>query len=105
MKWWLWGLLAALGVAVLLSPLASRWPDGLERVAERGGFLQEAIGKKVMRAPISDYAFPGLGEGNVARAVAGLVGTLLAFGLAFGTGKALARRKRKEIAGDGDSRT
>jgi cobalt/nickel transport protein len=32
-RWWIVGLIIALGLTVI-SPLASGWPDGLERVAE-----------------------------------------------------------------------
>jgi hypothetical protein len=83
------GLLIALGVA-LLSPLASPHPDGLERVAEDEGFLDQA-----QEAPfqvIPDYTFPGIENDSVATIVAGLVGTVLLFALGYGLAWLLRRR-------------
>lgn len=94
MKWWVWGFLVAVGVAVLLSPLASRWPDGLEKVAEGKGFLNDAEGHQVFEAPIPDYALRGTKNRALATAAAGLLGTTVAFGLAFGVGRLLARRRK-----------
>ena len=90
LKWWIVGLLIALAVT-LISPLASAWPDGLERVAEDKGFIEDA-----QDAPydvIPDYVFPGLGNENVATILAGIVGTLVVFGLAYGLGALLRRRE------------
>jgi cobalt/nickel transport system permease protein len=90
---WAFGL----GVAVLLavlSPLASANPDGLEWVAEQSGFLDAA------RAPlfnvIPDYVFPGISNSALATIIAGIVGTLLVFGVALGV--AYARRGRESSA-------
>jgi cobalt/nickel transport protein len=94
MKRWLWGLVIAVAVAVFLSPLASRWPDGLEKVAARKGFLYRAEGKQVLNAPMPDYAMPGLRNAPVSTATAGFLGTIAAFGLAFGAGRLLARRRK-----------
>jgi hypothetical protein len=89
-KWWIVGLLIALAVT-LISPLASAWPDGLERVAEDKGFIEDA-----QNAPyevIPDYVFPGIGNEAVATILAGIVGTLVVFGLAYGLGALLRRRE------------
>jgi hypothetical protein len=87
--WWLAGLLLALGVA-LLSPLASPHPDGLERVAEDQGFLDRA--REAPYEIIPDYVFPGIENEAVATILAGLVGTLVVFGLGAGLAWALRRR-------------
>mgnify|MGYP001053538668 CR=1 FL=1 len=87
--WWLLGLLLALTVA-LFSPLASSHPDGLERVAADKGFIG-----RVQDAPyqiIPDYSFPGIGNEALATIVAGLLGTLLVFALAYGLARILRRR-------------
>ena len=89
-KWWIVGLLIALAVA-LVSPLASAWPDGLERVAEDRGFIENA-----QDAPyeiIPNYVFPGIGNEAGATILAGIVGTLVVFGLAYGLGALLRRRE------------
>ena len=93
--WWLIGLLLALGVA-LLSPLASPHPDGLERVAEDEGFLDQAEDAPFQVIP--DYSFPGVENEAVATIVAGLAGTALLFGL--GSALAWLLRRRSERATD-----
>ncbi|MBC7234657.1 MAG: PDGLE domain-containing protein [Chloroflexi bacterium] len=87
---WIWiGLGLALLVA-LLSPLASSHPDGLERVAEDKGFLEKA--QDAWYRLIPDYVFPGVENESLATILAGVVGTLIMFGLVFGLGRLLARR-------------
>jgi len=86
---WIFGLGIALLLAVL-SPLASAHPDGLEWVAGQKGFLEAA------RAPlykiIPDYAIPGISNTTLATILAGILGTLLVFGVALGL--AYLRRKK-----------
>jgi len=86
LKWWHVGLLIALGLAIL-SPLASPWPDGLERVAEDKGFIEAALEPAFEIIP--DYIFPGLGNERLATILAGLVGTLILFGVSYGLGALL----------------
>jgi hypothetical protein len=90
-KWWIVGLLAAL-VLVLVSPVASAFPDGLEKVANDNGFINKAEGPILSLIP--DYAFPGVSNRDLATIIAGIVGVLLLFGL--GLGLALLLRKRNE---------
>lgn len=87
-------LLAALAVAVFLSPYASSFPDGLERVAEDFGFIEKGE-EQVLKSPIPDYAFPGVRNEGLGTALAGAAGTLLTFGAVYGLSKAVARRKRE----------
>jgi len=90
LKWWVVGLLIALAVT-LISPLASAWPDGLERVAEDKGFIEDA--QDAPYEVIPDYVLPGVGNEAVATILAGIVGTLVVFGLAYGLGVLLRRRE------------
>ena len=90
--WWVIGLLLALGVA-LLSPLASPHPDGLERVAEDEGFLDQA--EDAPYEVIPDYAFPGIENEAAATIVAGLAGTVLLFVLGYGLAWLLRRRTER----------
>ena len=87
--WWLIGLLIALAVA-LLSPLASPHPDGLERVAEDRGFLDRAEDAPYEILP--DYMFPGVKNEAVSTVVAGLVGTLVVFGIGYSLAWVVRRR-------------
>jgi cobalt/nickel transport system permease protein len=77
---WVTGLLIALALAVA-SPLASAYPDGLEWVAEQQGFLETAQGSLYNLVP--DYVLPGISNEAVATIAAGILGTLIVFGIAF----------------------
>jgi ABC-type Fe3+ transport system permease subunit len=87
--WWVAGLLLALAV-VLFSPLASPHPDGLERVAEDKGFLDQA--RDAPYKTIPDYLFPGVENEATATILAGVVGTVIMFGLGCGLAWMLRRR-------------
>jgi len=87
-RWWQIGLLIALVLAIL-SPLASSWPDGLERVAEDYGFLEAA--REPLFNVIPDYVFPGVENEALATILAGVIGTLLLFAIGYGLGKLLRK--------------
>lgn len=84
------GLAAAL-ILALLSPLASSKPDGLERVAEDHGFLELAQAPAYEALP--DYAIPGVASESLSTILAGIVGTLIVFGVAYGIGGVVKRRQ------------
>jgi cobalt/nickel transport system permease protein len=73
-----YGVLISLGLAIFVAPFACPWPDGLESVAGRFGLTV-----KPASAPLADYRFPLIGSATVATAVAGAIGTLLAFFAAY----------------------
>jgi cobalt/nickel transport protein len=90
------GLGVALLIAIFLSPFASQDPDGLDRVAQDHKFdhraAEDAPSRKLPFYNIfEEYALRGVPEG-VATPLAGLVGTLATFGLAWGIGKLVVRR-------------
>jgi cobalt/nickel transport protein len=79
------GLLVALGLAALFSPFASSLPDGLDRVAADLGFEQRAhpepLGQRLPTARLFDeYQLRGVPQ-PLATPLAGVIGTLLCFGL------------------------
>ncbi|MDI6739863.1 MAG: PDGLE domain-containing protein [Candidatus Edwardsbacteria bacterium] len=84
-------LLAGLAVALILSPFASPWPDGLEKVAENKGFLEKGE-HSVLSSPIPDYAMPGVKHEGLATSLAGVLGVLLIFGTGWGLQALLARK-------------
>jgi cobalt/nickel transport protein len=89
------GLGFALLIAVFLSPLASKSPDGLDRVAQDLKFQhREAEVKPAQKLPFyslfDQYALRDVPEA-IATPLAGLLGTLACFGLAWGMGKVILR--------------
>lgn len=91
------GLGVALLVAVFLSPFASSDPDGLDRAAQDLGFEEKAVEEPLShKLPFyqmfEEYQLRGVPE-TVATPIAGLVGTLVTFGLAWGAGKMLVRNR------------
>ena len=91
-KWWLVGLLFCLAVATL-SPLASSSPDGLEKVAEDKGFIGMALESPFQ--VIADYVFPGIENEALATILAGIIGTLVLFGIVYILAWVLVYRKRE----------
>ncbi|MDF1514498.1 MAG: PDGLE domain-containing protein [Anaerolineae bacterium] len=77
----------------LFSPWASPHPDGLERIAEDEGFIDRA--EDAPYEVIPDYTFPGIVNERAATIVAGLVGTLLTFGLGYGIAWVLRSQARQ----------
>ena len=87
--WMVAGIVIAL-VVVLLSPLASSNPDGLERVAMDMGFIE--AGQSAPYEIIPDYTLPFLGETPVSTIAAGAIGVLVVLGLAVLAGRSLVKR-------------
>ncbi|MDB9375664.1 energy-coupling factor ABC transporter permease [Nodularia sphaerocarpa] len=85
-KGWLVPVIAILLVAGVLSLVASGWPDGLERVAENVGFIDLAEQVRVeVPTPFADYEIESLGL--IGTSIAGLLGSVVSFGAAFGIAK------------------
>jgi len=78
-------LIGAAVIALLLSPLASSLPDGLEWVAEKYRFLHEA--GPVFVGPMPDYSFPAVGPAALSTSLAGLAGVAITFALAWVVGR------------------
>ncbi|MFA7232743.1 MAG: PDGLE domain-containing protein [Terrimicrobiaceae bacterium] len=68
---------AAVLIALLLSPFASPFPDGLEWVAGKLGFLHESGPAFV--APLAEYSLPGSLPAFLSAGLAGLAGVLVVF--------------------------
>ena len=90
-KWWLIALLVCLAVASF-SPLASSSPDGLERVAEDKGFID--LEREAPYQIIADYVFPGVENEALATILAGWIGTLMLFAVAYGIAWMIKSRTR-----------
>ena len=90
--WWLTALAAVILIVVVLAPLASPAPDGLERVAADAGFAE--LGQEAALGVLPDYSVPLLGDGDASLIAAGLLGVVLIFGVMWLLGRQLARRDR-----------
>ena len=81
------GLAIALVVAVLLSPFASQLPDGLDWSMEKLGVEPQATSAALKnlteKIPMPDYKLSGIPNLNVAGSLAGAIGTLTVFVVAF----------------------
>jgi cobalt/nickel transport system permease protein len=98
------GLLISLGIALFASPLASEWPDGLEKVAAQLGFQERAADTPLVPSPLIDYAVRGISSAAWATPVAGALGTGLVFLLALGVARLVVARKRQGRGPDPPSR-
>jgi hypothetical protein len=92
-RWWIGGLLLALAIAGLLSPWASAWPDGLDRVASRLDFAGREREQAIPLSPLADYKVAGIRERAWSTAAAGTAGTLLVFGGVCLLAAGLTRRR------------
>jgi ABC-type Fe3+ transport system permease subunit len=90
-RWWIAGIAIAVLVVVLLSPLASSAPDGLERVAEDQGFIDQAT--NLVGGLLGDYSIPGIGNETLSTILSGLLGIALVVGVLFLLGRLVARRR------------
>jgi cobalt/nickel transport system permease protein len=90
--WVVAGLIITL-LVLLLSPLASANPDGLERVAGDLGFLQ--TGQSAPYEIFPDYTIPFLGETPLSTIAAGAVGVLVLLGLLYLLGRSLQKKSNQ----------
>jgi cobalt/nickel transport system permease protein len=74
-------LVSAAVVALVLSPLASGFPDGLEWVAAKFNALHETAPSFV--SPLADYSVAGIANPALSTGIAGLIGVALTFGVMY----------------------
>lgn len=91
--WVVVGALISLAV-VLISPLASASPDGLERVAIDLGFIDKGLDAPYQILP--DYTLPFLGESSLSTIAAGIVGLFLVGGILILISQSAKGRPAKE---------
>ncbi|MDY0292207.1 MAG: energy-coupling factor ABC transporter permease [Desulfuromonadaceae bacterium] len=72
---------AAMAIALLLSPFASRYPDGLEWVAAKYQFLHESA--PVFVGPLADYSVPFISNEMLSTGLSGLIGVIISFTAAW----------------------
>lgn len=90
------GLLLTLGLAYLVSPLASSSPDGLERVAIDEGLAGSAQDHALDDSPLAGYQVRGVEDEGRSTALSGIVGVAITFGVGlvlFGLVRTLRPRR------------
>lgn len=89
---WLFLLVLALLTGVLVSPFASRRPEGLEKLALDGELLK---GHEIFyyRAPLAGYELPVIFNARLSKGLAGLLGVLVTFGICWCAGIVLAEKR------------
>ena len=92
------GLLIGLALAIFVSPFASSSPDGLEKVAEEQGFGQAAEDSGTAGSPLAGYSVKGVSDDRIGTGVAGLIGTLITFGLGLALFGLVRRSKSRSAA-------
>jgi len=83
-RWAIAGLVIAALVVIVLAPLASSDPDGLDRVSEDRGFAGES--KDAPYEILPDYSIPGIDDERATVIIAGLAGVAMVFVLTMAFG-------------------
>jgi cobalt/nickel transport system permease protein len=97
-SWIAAGLVIVLFV-VLLSPLASSSPDGLEQVAEENGFIE--LAEDAAYETLPDYTVPLVENEALTTIIAGIIGVLTVAGVGVGVGR--LNQRKVVSAGEGQS--
>jgi cobalt/nickel transport system permease protein len=88
------GIIISCALVIFIAPLASSWPDGLERVAENLGFMSKAAETGIVTSPLPDYQTPGIGWAGVSTIIAGLIGVIAVFALSYLLARILTPSKK-----------
>jgi len=88
-------LIVCVVIACGLSFFASANPDGLEFVAGAQGFIGSADESATAGSPLADYATAGVAHSWTSVAIAGAIGCLVTFGIAWCVGRVLQRRRAR----------
>lgn len=93
-KFYFGGILITLILAGVVSFYASSSPDGLEKVADKIGFIETAKENSNSDSPLADYGVKGIENSRVSVGAAGIIGVIVTGGVASVLFLSLARRKR-----------
>jgi len=75
------GLVVAALLVLVVAPLASSEPDGLERVTADQGLIESAEEHVLAESPLAEYEVDGVEDEAAGTRVAGVVGVLVTFGI------------------------
>jgi len=88
-------LIASGIIATILSPFASGLPDGLEWVAQKYAFFHESAPTFV--SPLPDYTVPAISNELLATGLAGIIGVIITFLIAWVVARSLNKPKRIKV--------
>jgi hypothetical protein len=86
------GLAVTAILAGVVSGFASTAPDGLNKVAEDEGFIDQTQDHDLADSPVAGYGVSGVDNGRVSKGLAGLIGITVTFAVGYGI-FALVRRR------------
>ena len=75
-KFYIRGFFVTLFLAGVVSFYASSSPDGLEKVADKIGFIDTAKDSALAKGPLADYGVKGIENERLSVGVAGIIGVL-----------------------------
>lgn len=94
-KFTLIGILISLFLVLLIAPMSSSSPDGLEKITEGKGIY---LGKGKLDFPsvtmFPDYATPWFSHQGLSTAIAGIVGTSLVFLAGFAFARIISGKRK-----------
>jgi cobalt/nickel transport protein len=93
-KFYIGGLLVSLVLAGFVSFYASSHPDGLEKVADEVGFLENAKDPATAGSALADYGVAGIENERASVGVAGVIGVAATGVVATGLFIYLGKRKK-----------
>jgi hypothetical protein len=90
----LWvGFAITIFLASVVSYYASGDPDGLEKVAEDKGFIDDAADHSLGNSPLADYGVSAISDDRLSVAVSGAIGVILMLIISTLLFKFLAKKK------------
>ena len=84
-------ILFSILIAILAAFFASASPDGLEKVAENLGFIENGVERSSV---MTDYSVPFIASPGISTSVAGIIGILLTLGVFWLTTLVLRKAPR-----------
>ncbi len=98
------GIAISLLAAGIVSFYASSSPDGLEKVAEQQGFLEQAQDSANATLPTADYAIAGVENERLSVGLSGVLGVAVMIAVGFGLFWLIAKgRKPAEATQEGSA--
>lgn len=95
-KFYIVASIVTLLLAGVLSFYASSSPDGLEKVAERIGFIDTAKEHANSDSPLADYGVKGVNNDRVSVGLSGVIGVLITGGVTYLIFFSISRKNRSK---------